>query len=381
LIISIIILLLGDDAAIMKSPDSSKYLVQTIDYFRSFVSDPFLFGQVAANHALSDVFAMNGEAVSALALCVLPFGTEKKVEDELVHMIAGMKSVLTRENCQLVGGHTSEGQEPALGLAVTGIADPLRIFHKGPIAVSATAFPSSTGSFHLILTKAIETGTILAAHMRNQTKGRWMKGCYESMVQSNSPAATVLSKYDCIACTDVTGFGLLGHLVEMIRYQRESEEDDDEDVNETENNNNNDNDNINKNNEKKNDNKQKERKIVRLFLSQIPVLSGAIECTEKEIVSSLFSQNVRSQQFIRNIFSFENHPVYQLLFDPQTSGGLLAVVPSEQSNRVIQELKETGYPRATVIGEVCRDDNEKNNETKQIEGEEDEENNDLIELQ
>jgi selenide,water dikinase len=365
----------------MKSPDSSKYLVQTIDYFRSFVSDPFLFGQVAANHALSDVFAMNGEAVSALALCVLPFGTEKKVEDELVHMIAGMKSVLTRENCQLVGGHTSEGLEPALGLAVTGIADPLRIFHKGPIV-------SLDGSFHLILTKAIGTGTILAAHMRNQTKGHWMKECYQSMVQSNSPAATVLSKYDCIACTDVTGFGLLGHLVEMIRYERESdceeeEENDHEGMNELENHN------KNNNNHKKNHKKQKERKIVRLFLSQIPVLSGAIECTEKEIVSSLFSQNVRSQQFIRNIFSFENHPVYRLLFDPQTSGGLLAVVPSEQSDRVLQELKEIGYPRATVIGEVCRDNinerNERNERNQENEGEEDEdeeeENNDLIELQ
>jgi selenide,water dikinase len=129
----------GDDAAILTSPDSSKLTIQTIDYFRSFISDPYLFGKIAANHALSDLHAMNGDPISALALCVLPFGKEDKVENDLVQvnyyyskicfntiktkahfhlyksytnqMIAGACSILKKEGCSLVGGHSSEGLE------------------------------------------------------------------------------------------------------------------------------------------------------------------------------------------------------------------------------------------------------------------------------
>ena len=107
----------GDDAALLTSPGPQQLLVQTIDYFRSFISDPYLFGRIAANHALSDSHAMNGDPVSALALCVLPFGRENKVENDLVQMLAGACRVLKEEGCALVGGHSSEGQEMAMGLS------------------------------------------------------------------------------------------------------------------------------------------------------------------------------------------------------------------------------------------------------------------------
>lgn len=123
---------IGDDAAIVKPPSEDGVMVQTIDYFKSFVSDPFLFGQIAANHALSDCFAMNADPITALALCTLPYGPEKVVEDELVHMLAGMCSVLHREGCMLVGGHTAEGSEPALGLSVYGfLSSRYQPFPKG----------------------------------------------------------------------------------------------------------------------------------------------------------------------------------------------------------------------------------------------------------
>lgn len=195
------------------------------------------------------------------------------MEDELVHMLAGMKSVLAQENCALVGGHTSEGQEPALGLAVTGLADPEKIFHKGPILQKV--------GYQIILTKPLGTGTLLAAHMRNLTKGGWMRETYDTMLQSNSPSAKLLSKYDCIACTDVTGFGLLGHLVEMIKYEREDENGVDVDGFSV----------IRKGHR------------VRLSLNQIPILSGAIECVQRDVVSSLFPQ---VSPFLKSVISLSN---------------------------------------------------------------------------
>jgi selenide,water dikinase len=189
----------GDDAALILPPLPPSFLVQTIDYFRSFVSDPYLFGQIAANHALSDIYAMNGEPVSALALCVLPYGPEDKVENSLVQMLAGCLFVLKREGCSLVGGHTSEGTECAMGLAVTGVGHPDKIFHKGLSSrhlskngkaiktikidddssktnINPQGVTSSNGDISisnngnlgqvLVLTKGLGTGTIMAAHMR-----------------------------------------------------------------------------------------------------------------------------------------------------------------------------------------------------------------------
>jgi selenide,water dikinase len=242
----------GDDAALLKSPiDSKELLVQTIDYFRSFVSDPYLFGKIAANHALSDLHAMNGSPVSALALCVLPYGKEDKVENDLVQMIAGAAAVLKEEGCALVGGHSSEGAETAMGLSVHGTVRPERAFRKGPLRVGDS----------IIATKAIGTGVIMAADMRGECKGSWAREAFVSMLLSNRKAAAILERFGCTACTDITGFGLIGHLLEMLQYDQGS------DLCQL---------------------ISPAHKIVaELYVNSIPVIPGAIECLAKGIKSSL----------------------------------------------------------------------------------------------
>ena len=130
---------------------------------------------------------------------------------QLTHATVTAK-VLRDEGCALVGGHTSEGAEPALGLAVNGTVLPDRVLSKGPLKVGDV----------LVLTKALGTGTILAADMRAKAKGRWVGAAISSMVQSNRAAAKILYAHGCSACTDVTGFGFLGHLIEMIQFGEEA---------------------------------------------------------------------------------------------------------------------------------------------------------------
>ena len=298
----------GDDAALLRAPPPGTLLVQTIDYFRNFVADPYLFGRIAANHSLSDIHAMNGEPISALALCVVPYGPEAQVEETLVQVLAGVMHTLRAEKCALVGGHTSEGAELATGLAAYGTVDPARVFAKGPPPVG----------YALVLTKALGTGTIMAADMRAKARGKWVEAALASMVQSNAAAARVLERHDCAACTDVTGFGLLGHLLEMLKY------------------------------------KDMGAVAVQLRLSSLPLLPGAAACVEQGIVSSLHPENVRCARAVDNVSlgagAFK--AAYTLCFDPQTSGGLLAAVPAHQAAAAIAELASQGYPAAQVIGRV-----------------------------
>ena len=312
----------GDDAAILKCPvESQMHLVQTIDYFRSFISDPYLFGKIAANHALSDTHAMNGDPVSALALCVLPYGKEEKVENDLTQMIAGACSILKEEGCALVGGHSSEGAEIAMGLSCHATVHPNKTFQKGPVC---------QGNI-LLLTKAVGTGVLLAADMRAKAKGSWIGEAFHSMTQSNGCAAKILAKYNCTACTDVTGFGLMGHLLEMLQYGSSPEEACQLDRN---------------------------KLAAQIVLDSVPTLTGAMECIEKGVLSSLHVQNVRSSKAIANtkeVQHFEGFKkwTYPLLFDPQTAGGLLACVPStEDIGKLIEELKSNGYDKTSAIGRI-----------------------------
>ena len=194
-----------DDAAITTAPPE-RQVIQTIDAFRAMVDDPFVFGQIAANHCLGDVYAMAAEPQTAMAVATLPAGLPEKTAALLGDLMAGATSVLNKANCALVGGHTGEGAELSLGFAITGLADPDKVTRKSGLQAGDT----------LILTKPLGTGTIFAAEMRAKAKGRWVQGAIAMALQSNRDAAGVLQDFDVHACTDVTGFGLIGHLSEML---------------------------------------------------------------------------------------------------------------------------------------------------------------------
>ena len=293
-----------DDAAVVRVPPD-KAMVHSVDFFRSFIDDPYIFGKVAANHALGDIWAMGAQAQSATAIATVPSGLESKVEDVLFQMMTGALEVLNEANCALVGGHTGEGKELALGFAVNGLIDddPARILRKSGM---------KPGDI-LILTKPIGTGTLFAAHARLAAKGRWIDAALLSMVVSNRLGAQCLFEHGATACTDLTGFGLLGHLVEMTRPSAVDAE---------------------------------------LNLSSLPLLDGAEECVAAGIVSSLQGANVRLRRALRNQEAMIKHPRYPLIFDPQTAGGLLASVPADRADACIAALRALGYDKTVAIGRI-----------------------------
>ncbi len=293
-----------DDAAVVRVPPG-KAMVHSVDFFRSFIDDPYIFGKVAANHALGDIWAMGGEAQTATAVVTVPPGLESKTEDVLFQMMTGAMEVLNDGNCALVGGHTGEGKELALGFAVNGLIDddPNAVLRKGGMK------PGDV----LLLTKPIGTGTLFAAHARLAAKGRWIDAALQSMVVSNRLGAKCLREHGATACTDLTGFGLLGHLVEMTRPSQVDAE---------------------------------------LFMSALPLLDGAEECVANGIVSSLQGANVRLRRALRNQEQWVNHPRYPLIFDPQTAGGLLASVPAEKADACIAALRQLGYKKTVAIGRI-----------------------------
>lgn len=293
-----------DDAAVVRVPPG-KAMVHSVDFFRSFIDDPYVFGKVAANHALGDIWAMGAQAQSTTAIATVPSGLESKVEDVLFQMMSGALEVLNAANCALVGGHTGEGQELALGFAVNGLIDddPTQILRKNGMR------PGDV----LVLTKPIGTGTLFAAHARLAAKGRWIDAALQSMVLSNQKGAQCLREFGATACTDLTGFGLLGHLVEMTRPSGVDAE---------------------------------------IDLSALPLLEGAQECVAAGIVSSLQSANVRLRRALRNQEAMVRHPRYPLIFDPQTAGGLLASIPADRAPACIAALRELGYLHTAAIGRV-----------------------------
>ena len=298
-----------DDAAVVRVPQG-KLMVHTIDYFPALVSDPYIFGQIATNHCLSDIFAMGAIPQTALAMATIPHGTPAKVEETLFQLLSGAIKILKASNTTLVGGHTTEGEELVFGLACNGVAQPEKLLPKSGMEAGQV----------LILTKALGTGTLFAAQMHNQAKGRWLDGAVESMLLSNQSAARIFLEQGATALTDVTGFGLLGHLLEMIEASRVR---------------------------------------VRLDLDKIPALTGALHTLGRGYTSSLHLQNALFPHNKEIISEVNKSTKYQLLFDPQTSGGLLGAVSAEKANDCLTALRAAGYGQSEIIGEVLPGEGDK----------------------
>jgi selenide,water dikinase len=278
----------ADDAAITVPPPGFS-VIQSVDHFRAFIDDPFVFGQIAAAHALSDIFAMGGTPWTALAIAGLPAGP--KAGDDLAAMMRGAGDVLAAEGCALVGGHSAEAAETSLGFSVTGLARPDAVWRKSGLRVGDA----------LILTKPLGTGILLAAHMRGLVRAEWLLAALDSMRRTNAAAADILRAHGALACTDVTGFGLAGHLREMLVASDLG---------------------------------------AMLFAEALPVLDGARELARAGVASTMAPANATAA-------GVEN----PLLVDPQTSGGLLAGIPPHRATDCLDALEKTGH-RAGRIGVV-----------------------------
>jgi selenide, water dikinase len=262
-----------DDAAVL-TPPLGKLLVQSVDHFRAFLDDPFIFGQIAAAHALSDLYAMGAEPWTALAIASVPYASSQKMRSDLSAMLQGATEILRADGCTLVGGHSAEASEAALGFSVTGLVDANMIMRKSGLQ------PGD----QLILTKPLGTGIVLAGHMRGNARSRWLLAAIESMRTTNAAAARIALAFRPTAGTDVTGFGLAGHLQEMLNASNVA---------------------------------------AVLRLQAIPALPGARALAAHGIESSLAPDNRRL---------LGDTPDTALLVDPQTSGGLLLGLPPAQYN-------------------------------------------------
>lgn len=298
---------MGDDAAVFETADQ-QLMVQSVDQLRVFIDDPYCFGQLSALHALSDLFAMNAKPHSAQALVTMPYGTETIVERELAQLMAGAVHVLNQHGCALIGGHTSEGSELSLGFTVNGFAEPQTLLNKAGAQAGDV----------IILTQALGTGVLFAADMRYQADGRHIDQALQAMLQSNQQAADIIATHRASACTDITGFGLAGHLAEVLKAGN---------------------------------------CIAELELDKLPILNGACEYIERGIHSSLYSSNRKAEHAIFNNDeqSHDLHKHYPLLFDPQTCGGLLATIPEDKASDCLSALHAAGYQQASMIGTVLPD--------------------------
>jgi selenide,water dikinase len=274
-------------------------LVQTVDFFTPIVDDPYTFGQIAATNSLSDVYAMGGRPLSALAMVCFP---EKGDLDMLERILAGGLSKMVEAGCAVIGGHSVRDPEIKFGYAVTGMIHPERVWKN------ATAREGDT----LVLTKALGTGVISTAIKRGEAKQAWIDAATKSMTTLNAKASEVAARFKIHAATDITGFGLVGHLREVALGSGVS---------------------------------------VLIHSACVPLLEGADECVRAGFIPGGLNAN---REFAECLVGYEGEipdVIKTLLFDPQTAGGLLLSVAGEDAEALLAALKIAGVP-AAEIGEV-----------------------------
>jgi selenide,water dikinase len=245
---------------------------------------------------------MGATPQTALALATIPLAAEKIMSDDLTQLMSGVLKALSDDKVELIGGHSCEGPEMSLGLAINGYSAEKNLIRK----------TGAKNGDALILTKSLGTGVIFAAMMQGKAQSRWIKFATEMMMTSNKNASEIFVSHQASSMTDITGFGLCGHIVEML---------DTSDLHAS------------------------------LASSALPILPGALSLFEKGYESSLQASNLKLGKAVNVKTDLKG--ILNIAFDPQTSGGLLATIPQDEVQSCLKELKERGYPMAVVIGKIC----------------------------
>jgi len=290
----------ADDAGVYRVNDELA-LIQTVDFFTPIVDDPYDFGRIAAANALSDVYAMGGVPKTAMNLVAFPVKTMDL--SVLRRVLEGGIAVLKEAGVVLIGGHSIEDAELKYGLSVTGFVHPDRVLSKKNLRVGD----------RLVLTKPLGTGIINTAIKGGLASAAVAAAVTEQMATLNRAAAETMAGFDVSACTDVTGFGLLGHLAEMVSGSGCG---------------------------------------ARIFAAKVPILAETLDLAAMGLVPAGAHRN---REFRRHMVAFApsiDAVMQDVLFDPQTSGGLLISVAGAQSGPLVAALREAGVKAAAVIGEV-----------------------------
>ena len=290
----------SDDAAIYRLTDETA-LVMTADFITPPVNDPYLYGQIAAANAMSDIYAMGGTPLTCLNLVGFP---PKKLEPEILHgIVAGALDKITEADAVLAGGHTIEDDEPKFGLSVTGTVHPDKYW---------TNSGARAGDV-LILTKPLGSGVLFNANIKNWVSKQAMDECLSTLITLNKTAASVMAAFDMHAVTDVTGFGLAGHGYEMASGSQV---------------------------------------CLEIEMEKLPLMREALEMYAKGMSTGV---NGHIRKMVEKNVRFDTDlPDWhrEIVFDPQTSGGLLAAVPESQAENLLKALHEAGVSDAISIGRV-----------------------------
>ena len=279
---------------------SDKLNLHTIDGFRQLIDDPYDMGVITAHHSVSDITAMGGVPKTALALVGIPINDEKLMKNDLRLALRGLLSGLKTYSVNIIGGHTNEAESTSLALAINGVVNEERIIKKNNIKLND----------RIILTQPIGTGVIFAGLMDGHTKGRWLNQVISEIKERKDNLAGLITKF-ATGCTDVTGFGLVGHLVEMTKNSPYG---------------------------------------ITINLDKIPFFEGAEEMSAKKVRSSLFPQNISVPHEVDK--DIRDDPRFELCFDPQTAGGFLLSIEADKANLCVDALHSLGYGRCCEIGMV-----------------------------
>ena len=289
----------ADDAGVYRLNDETA-LIQTLDFFTPIVDDPYLFGQIAATNSLSDVYAMGGRPLTAMNIVTFPIC--RLAPEVLLAILSGGQQKIAEAGAVMLGGHTIDDDEPKYGLSVTGVV------HPDKVLTNAGARPGDA----LVLTKAIGTGVLYTA-MRAELFATGVAAAAASMARLNKYAAEVMLRYPVNACTDITGFGLLGHAFELADASQVDLE---------------------------------------LDSRAVPLLPEAAEAAGMGLVPAGAYAN---RDYLKQVDFQPAVPVnlQDLLFDPQTSGGLLISLPADRAPELVAELQSAGVTDAACIGRVA----------------------------